>query len=83
VDPDDEEALAAVLGFSGFGSTKGQKIEGNEQGAADVQKKRRQYRQYLFVKGAYNVPLTKPEMEEYQAKKEQRKLERQQASMKD
>lgn len=51
-------------------------MAGNKVGAADIKKKRREYRQYLFVKGAYDVPLTKDDVEEYQAKKAQRKLQR-------
>lgn len=57
--------MASILGFSGFTSTKGQKIGGNEfNSAVDSKKKRREYRQYLFVKGAYDIPLTKDQVEE-------------------
>lgn len=56
--------LAAFLGITSFTSTKGQKVAGNAANfAVDATKKKREYRQYLFVKGAYDIPLTKDQME--------------------
>ena len=56
---------------------QGKKVDGNDAGAVDVKKKKREYRQYLFVKGAYDVPLTRDQLEEHQAQakeKESRKM---------
>lgn len=71
---DDEEAqLAAFLGgVTEFGSTKGKKVAGNEHASAvDCPKKRREYRQYLFVKGSYDIPLTKDQLEEKEREQKQ------------
>lgn len=43
---DDEAAMMAMMGMSGFGSTKGKHVEGNQEGAVDV-KKMRTWRQYM------------------------------------
>jgi hypothetical protein len=76
---EDNEQLAAFLGFSGFSSTKGQKVRGNaNNGAVDKAKKRREYRQYLFVKGSYDIPLTKEQLEAKE--KEQRNIHEQKQS---
>ena len=58
--------MQKMLGFSGFSTTKGQAVEGNEKvGEADVKnKKQRQYRQYLYVKGSYNIPLTQEDLKQ-------------------
>ena len=59
--------MQQMLGFSGFSSTKGQEVQGNDKvGEADVKdkKKKRQYRQYLYVKGSYNIPLTQEDLKE-------------------
>lgn len=59
--------MMQMLGFSGFTSTKGQHVEGNEGvGEADVKnkKQKRKYRQYLYVKGSYNIPLTQEDLKQ-------------------
>lgn len=38
--------MAAMMGFGGFGTTKGKKVDGNAAGAAEV-KKERTWRQYM------------------------------------
>lgn len=38
--------MAAMMGFGGFGTTKGKKVAGNAAGAAEV-KKERTWRQYM------------------------------------
>lgn len=38
--------MAAMMGFGGFGTTKGKKVKGNSAGAAEV-KKERTWRQYM------------------------------------
>lgn len=45
---DDEAMMAAMMGFGGFGSTKGKKVEGNAQGGVKIEKKAA-YRQYMWV----------------------------------
>ncbi|GAX13781.1 hypothetical protein FisN_30Lh076 [Fistulifera solaris] len=60
---DEEEQMRALLGFtSGFGSTKGQKVEDNHttsaKGAASKNKARK-YRQYMNRKHGFNRPLDK------------------------
>lgn len=78
VELDEDAALAHMLGFSSFGSTKGQRVTGNRAvGGAEVKKKRREYRQYLFVKGAYDLPLTKDQLEDQGNDKELRREARQ------
>ncbi|KAI6005739.1 hypothetical protein EDD15DRAFT_2154799 [Pisolithus albus] len=42
----DEEAMMAVMGLSGFGSTKGKHVEGNQEGSVNI-KKIRTWRQYM------------------------------------
>lgn len=62
----EDAQIAAFLGINSFASTKGQKVNGNSANfAVDVpaSKKKREYRQYLFVKGAYDIPLTKDQLE--------------------
>lgn len=44
------------MGFGGFGTTKGKKVEGNIGGMAKVNKPRK-YRQYMNRKGGFNRPL--------------------------
>ncbi|CDR99480.1 hypothetical protein [Sporisorium scitamineum] len=50
--------MAAMMGFGGFGTTKGKKVSGNTAGAAEV-KKERTWRQYMNRKGGFNRPLDK------------------------
>ena len=42
----DEDAMVSMMGFGGFGTTKGKKVAGNAAGAAEV-KKERTWRQYM------------------------------------
>ncbi|KAI6150180.1 hypothetical protein EDD17DRAFT_1765820 [Pisolithus thermaeus] len=42
----DEEAMMAIMGLSGFGSTKGKHVEGNQEGSVGI-KKIRTWRQYM------------------------------------
>ncbi|KAI9228542.1 MAG: hypothetical protein DHS80DRAFT_15296 [Piptocephalis tieghemiana] len=55
---DDESAMMALMGFSGFDSTKDKKVLGEDIGMADI-KKKRVYRQYMNRKGGFNRPLDK------------------------
>lgn len=60
---DEEEQMRALLGFTtGFGSTKGQKVDDNHtssaKGAASKNKARK-YRQYMNRKHGFNRPLDK------------------------
>jgi len=51
--------LAAMMGFSGFGTTAQKHVAGNtEYGNAEV-KKERKYRQYMNRPGGFNRPLEK------------------------
>jgi U4/U6.U5 tri-snRNP-associated protein 3 len=55
-----EEEITKLLGFGGFGTTKGTAVEDNQQGAAHgaVSKhKERKYRQYMNRKAGFNRPL--------------------------
>jgi len=56
--PEDTDAIMAAMGLSGFGSTKGKPVEGNQEGAANV-KKIRTWRQYMNRRGGFNRPLDK------------------------
>ena len=63
-DMDDEQnqQMMNLLGFGGFGSTKGKAVVDNKVGASKgaVQKnKGRKYRQYMNRKGGFNRPLDK------------------------
>ncbi|KAI8951433.1 hypothetical protein F4801DRAFT_288570 [Xylaria longipes] len=58
VEEDDEmSAMQAMMGFGGFGSTKGQKVAGNNAGAVHKAKKT-EYRQYMNRVGGFNRPLS-------------------------
>ncbi|KAI0273550.1 hypothetical protein BC834DRAFT_815946 [Gloeopeniophorella convolvens] len=57
-DDGDDEAMMAMMGMAGFGSTKGKHVEGNQEGTADV-KKIRTWRQYMNRRGGFNRPLDK------------------------
>ncbi|RIB06088.1 hypothetical protein C2G38_1939423, partial [Gigaspora rosea] len=52
-DEDPEKALMVIMGMSGFGTTKGKKVLGNEASAVSI-KKQRQYRQYMNRRGGFN-----------------------------
>ncbi|KAJ4389372.1 hypothetical protein N0V93_006839 [Gnomoniopsis smithogilvyi] len=49
--------MAAMMGFGGFGSTKGKKVVGNNVGAIRKEKKT-EYRQYMNRVGGFNRPLS-------------------------
>jgi len=55
---EEDSAIAAFMGVSGFGSTKGKQVEGNQEGGVDV-KKVRTWRQYMNRRGGFNRPLDK------------------------
>lgn len=54
---DDAAAMQAMLGFGGFGSTKGKKVAGNNAGGVQKEKKT-EYRQYMNRQGGFNRPLS-------------------------
>lgn len=53
--PDEQEMMKA-MGFCGFETTKGKKVDGNDAGEVHVILKRK-YRQYMNRKGGFNRPL--------------------------
>lgn len=55
---DDDAAMMAMMGMSGFGSTKGKAVEGNQEGGANI-KQMRTWRQYMNRRGGFNRPLDK------------------------
>ncbi|KAF7993167.1 hypothetical protein HCN44_006227 [Aphidius gifuensis] len=52
----EEQEMMMTMGFCGFDSTKGKKVDGNDAGAVHVILKRK-YRQYMNRKGGFNRPL--------------------------
>ena len=59
---DEEEQMKKLLGFDGFGSTKGKAVEDNQSTAARggaAKNKARKYRQYMNRKSGFNRPLEK------------------------
>jgi len=59
---DEEEQMRRLLGFNGFGSTKGQAVDDNQSTAARggaAKNKARKYRQYMNRKNGFNRPLEK------------------------
>ncbi|KAJ2975047.1 hypothetical protein NUW58_g8469 [Xylaria curta] len=50
VEDDEMSAMQAMMGFGGFGSTKGQKVAGNNSGAV-YKAKKTEYRQYMNRSG--------------------------------
>ncbi|PFH52411.1 hypothetical protein AMATHDRAFT_46279 [Amanita thiersii Skay4041] len=50
---DEDTAMMAAMGLSGFGSTKGKHVAGNQEGVANV-KKIRTWRQYMNRRGGFN-----------------------------
>lgn len=57
---DDDDGLAAMqamMGFGGFGTTKGKKVVGNNAGGVRKEKKS-EYRQYMNRQGGFNRPLS-------------------------
>ncbi|KAL1840728.1 hypothetical protein VTJ49DRAFT_168 [Mycothermus thermophilus] len=57
VEDDGLDDMAALMGFGGFGSTKGKKVLGNNVGAARKEKQTK-YRQYMNRVGGFNRPLS-------------------------
>ncbi len=57
VDDDGMAAMQAMMGFSGFSSTKGTKVAGNNAGGV-YKAKRIEYRQYMNRVGGFNRPLS-------------------------
>lgn len=54
---DDEEAkMMAAMGFGGFDSTKGKPVDGNQSGAAKVNKQRT-WRQYMNRFASFLLPI--------------------------
>ena len=59
---DEEEQMKKLLGFGGFGSTKGEAVADNQNSAARgvaAKNKARKYRQYMNRKNGFNRPLEK------------------------
>jgi U4/U6.U5 tri-snRNP-associated protein 3 len=59
---DEDEQMKRLLGFDGFGSTKGKAVEDNHASAARgvaAKNKARKYRQYMNRKNGFNRPLEK------------------------
>ncbi|KAM0239177.1 hypothetical protein ACHAPO_003148 [Fusarium lateritium] len=54
---DDMAAMQAMMGFGGFGTTKNQKVSGNNAGGVRKEKKT-EYRQYMNRNGGFNRPLS-------------------------
>ncbi|KAI2633855.1 hypothetical protein GGS21DRAFT_490769 [Xylaria nigripes] len=54
---DDMSAMQTMMGFGGFGSTKGQKVPGNNAGGV-YKAKKTEYRQYMNRVGGFNRPLS-------------------------
>ncbi|KAI1458402.1 hypothetical protein F4805DRAFT_456743 [Annulohypoxylon moriforme] len=57
VEDDGLSAMQAMMGFGGFGTTKGSHIPGNNAGAVRKEKKT-EYRQYMNRVGGFNRPLS-------------------------
>lgn len=56
---DDAEAqMAAMMGFGGFGTTKGAKVQGNVAGGIARPAKKIEYRQYMNRIGGFNRPIS-------------------------
>ena len=59
---DEEDQMRKLLGFDGFGSTKGLSVEDNQSTAArgaGAKNRARKYRQYMNRKNGFNRPLEK------------------------
>jgi len=50
--------MMAMMGLTGFGTTKGKQVEGNQEGSVQI-KKMRTWRQYMNRRGGFNRPLDK------------------------
>ncbi|KAJ2120887.1 U4/U6.U5 small nuclear ribonucleoprotein, partial [Coemansia sp. RSA 2131] len=49
----EEDQMMALMGFSGFDTTKDKAVAGNKLGTANI-KKQRKFRQYMNRKGGFN-----------------------------
>ncbi|GAW02327.1 DUF1777-domain-containing protein [Lentinula edodes] len=58
VEDDGDAAMMAAMGMTGFGTTKGKHVEGNQEGTVNI-KKTRTWRQYMNRRGGFNRPLDK------------------------
>ncbi|KIY50998.1 hypothetical protein FISHEDRAFT_64547 [Fistulina hepatica ATCC 64428] len=58
VEQEEDTAMMAMMGMSGFGSTKGKHVLGNQEGDVEI-KKVRTWRQYMNRRGGFNRPLDK------------------------
>ena len=59
-DDSEEAQMARLMGFGGFGSTKGKEVADNQHGAARGAVKKNQnrsYRQYMNRRGGFNLSL--------------------------
>ncbi len=59
---DEQRQMMQMMGFGGFGTTKGKSVGDNQTSAARgaaAKNKGRKYRQYMNRKGGFNRPLDK------------------------
>lgn len=56
---DENNEMAKIMGFTGFGSTKGKKVKGNKAGAVSKPKSG-SFRQYMNREKGFNRPLSPP-----------------------
>lgn len=59
---DEQKQMMQMMGFGGFGTTKGKSVSDNQTSAARgaaSKNKGRKYRQYMNRKGGFNRPLDK------------------------
>lgn len=54
---EDDPDMISLMGFSGFGTTKGKHVKGSKGGAAKTEKKT-EYRQYMNRTKGFNRPLS-------------------------
>lgn len=52
-----DDAMASVMGFSGFKSTKGKRVGGSCNASGIANKSVKKYRQYMNRRGGFNRPL--------------------------
>ncbi|GMM33322.1 hypothetical protein DASC09_006470 [Saccharomycopsis crataegensis] len=57
---DDDTMMMEMMGFSGFGSTKGKKVGGNNASAVGKDKAAGSFRQYMNRAKGFNRPLSPP-----------------------
>ena len=58
-DEDPEAAMARIMGFKGFRTTKNTKVPGNDKNYGVNKMKKSEYRQYMNRVGGFNRPLDK------------------------